>query len=114
MYAPPCQETNFRATNTSTFSYIRSSCFFFKLNHHAASLIKSMLDAESRCNEGLDDQDTEDLDLVSQLADMSLAKDGDHKEKLPVLDLKNPVFQEQRPSSKITKVVKKFTKLDTA
>ena len=57
-----------------------------------------MLDAEARVAEGLTDEETPDLDLISQMAEMSLAKDKD-EEKDPeeelqksVLKMSNPVF----------------------
>jgi len=31
-----------------------------------------MLDSEAKANEGIEDQDGEELDLISQMADMSL------------------------------------------
>ena len=41
------------------------------------ALIKSMLDPESRANEGLDGADgAEDIDLISQLSDMKIGGGG--------------------------------------
>ena len=51
----------------------------FQICCHPA-LIKSMLDAESRANEGLDGpDDTEDVDLISQLSDMKIGGGDDDK-----------------------------------
>jgi hypothetical protein len=33
-----------------------------------------MIDAESRSTEGLEDEDGDDLDLISQMADMSIVQ----------------------------------------
>ena len=45
--------------------------FFFQICCHPG-LIKSMLDAESKATEGLEDEQGDDIDLISQLADMSI------------------------------------------
>lgn len=77
-------------------------------------LIRSMLDAESRVNEGIEDEIGEEADLVSQLADMSLsskAGKGPSEEVENILDISNPVFREHRESSKIEKVVTELKKL---
>ena len=64
-----------------------------------------MLDSEARANEGIDDSKTDDLDLISQMADMSINKeDKSDAKEIPILDLKNPVFEESRGSSKIRMV----------
>jgi hypothetical protein len=41
-----------------------------------------MLDEEAKATEGLEDEDGEDIDLISQLADMSIKSD---KQASPVL-----------------------------
>merc|ERR1719264_104832 len=78
------------------------------------ALIKSMLDPESRANEGLDGADgAEDIDLISQLSDMKIGGGDDQgdKNELPILDMKNPVFREQRGSSKITTLIEELRSL---
>lgn len=45
--------------------------FVLKICCHPG-LISSMLDSEAKANEGIEDQDGEELDLISQLADMSI------------------------------------------
>eukprot|EP00095_Tigriopus_kingsejongensis_P001924 maker-scaffold246_size239296-snap-gene-0.19 protein:Tk01924 transcript:maker-scaffold246_size239296-snap-gene-0.19-mRNA-1 annotation:"transcription termination factor 2" len=72
-------------------------------------LIKTMLDSDSKAAEGIDEEG-DDIDLVSQLADLSIAPGSkpetaeDHLKK-SVLNLKNPVFKPERESSKILKVL---------
>ena len=47
------------------------------------ALIKSMLDPESRANEGLDGADgAEDIDLISQLSDMKIGGGDDQGDKV--------------------------------
>lgn len=74
-----------------------------------------MLDSESKSTEGIDD-DGDDLDLISQLADMSIASgtkmvSPEEKLKKSVLHLNNPVFKQDRESSKIIRVVEELSKL---
>ncbi len=84
-------------------------------------LIKSMLDEESKANEGIVTEDnTDDMDLVAQMESMSLSKktapqmpgeDPEDTMKDRVLDLTNPVFKEKRASSKINTVIEKLIEL---
>ena len=71
-----------------------------------------MLDAESKATEGLEDEDGEDIDLISQLADMSIRSDNKSDGKSDTaLDITNPVFEEKKPSSKIATVIEELKKL---
>lgn len=97
-----------------------------------------MLDADSRATEGLDNVDGDDVDLLEQMADLSLNQEakkteGDEEIKKRVLNISNPIFQvlkinyrfliveeaikrlvlfqEKRASSKIEKVMEELTKL---
>ena len=79
-------------------------------------LIKSMLDTQTKVNEGIIKDSDEDI--INKMADMSIAKpngdveDDDEDEKVKeVLDLGNPVFKERRPSSKIHIVLEKLMEL---
>ena len=61
-------------------------------------MIKSILDADSKATEGLTDEATGDeVDLISQLADMSLnsvaGESSADAEVKSVLKLDNPVFK---------------------
>lgn len=80
-------------------------------------LIKSMLDAESKANEGLEDDQGEDIDLISQMANMSIVKnkEGSVEDDLKdtILDVANPVFKDKRASSKIVTVTQELLKLKT-
>ena len=67
-----------------------------------------MLDADSKATEGMEDEEGEDLDLISQLADMSIKPDSTDDPDDPdgdTLVRNNPVFKESRPSSKIETVM---------
>lgn len=71
------------------------------------------MDAETRAADGIEDSLTgDDIDLVSQMEDMSINKNRDEsletEVKKSVLNLKNPVFEEKLESSKIIKVVEKL------
>ena len=69
------------------------------------NLIRKMIDDDSRANEGLDGKDADDIDLISQMEDMSIANGAaKEEEEIPLLNMKNPVFQDSRASSKIRKV----------
>jgi hypothetical protein len=70
-----------------------------------------MLDTEAKATEGLEDENGDDIDLISQMADMSMASSPDDKPDENALDRANPVFQEQRPSSKILTVLAELKKL---
>lgn len=72
-----------------------------------------MLDSESKATEGLQDEDGEDLDLISQLADMSIKPESssDAADGGDTLVMNNPVFKETRPSSKIETIVEELRKL---
>merc|ERR1719323_1374593 len=74
-------------------------------------LIRSMLDTEAKVNEGLIKDQADDL--VSQMADMSIAKpqEPDEPDYERILDLGNPVFKEKRASSKIIIVMEKLAML---
>jgi transcription termination factor 2 len=84
-------------------------------------LIKSMLDAEVKANEGLETEDADDIDLVAQMSSMSIIKPKKEKEvaevdpedeiKGKVLDLGNPVFKDKRASSKITTILDQLVAL---
>jgi len=71
-------------------------------------LIKSMLDTETKATEGLQDDDGEELDLISAMEDMSVGK---NKPQQKILDLSNPVFEDKRISSKIQTVIKELKEL---
>merc|ERR1719186_1429768 len=71
-------------------------------------LIKSMLDTETKATEGLQDDDGEELDLISAMEDMSVSKS---KPQQKILDLSNPVFGSKRISSKITTVIEELREL---
>ena len=78
------------------FSHLNLS--IFQICCHPG-LIKSMLDADSKATEGLTDEATgDDIDLISQLADMSIG--GAEKEVeadvKSVLKMDNPVFKVSR------------------
>ena len=70
-----------------------------------------MLDTEAKATEGLEDENGDDIDLISQMADMSMASSLDAKPDENALDRANPVFEEQRPSSKIQTVLSELKKL---
>ena len=72
-------------------------------------LIKSMLDTETKANEGLQDEAGEELDLISAMEDMRV-EEGDSDGK-KILDLSNPVFASKRTSSKIDTVVEELLEL---
>ena len=69
---------------------------------------------------GLESNSADDLDLIDQMANMSIARlDGDKKENIDpeeemaakVLDPSNPVFKERKASSKIETVLEKLSEL---
>ena len=104
------------------FSFgFRYKRFFCEIALHqilflSLGLIKSMLDTQTKVNEGII-KDSDD-DIINKMADMSIAKpngdveDDDEDEKVKeVLDLGNPVFKERRPSSKIHIVLEKLMEL---
>ena len=70
-----------------------------------------MLDADSKATEGMEDEECEDLDLISQLADMSIKPDSTDDPDGDTLVRNNPVFKESRPSSKIETVMEELCKL---
>ncbi len=85
-------------------------------------LIKTMLEEETKATEGLvSGEKSDDLDLVSQLANMSINMQGSKKDELceledgdmelKILDPSNPIFKEKKPSSKILTVVDKLQEL---
>lgn len=72
-----------------------------------------MLDSETRANDGLTDDLGNDADLISQLADMSIATENDNTRDVDsdiqkTLHPSNPVFHESHESSKIIRVVKEL------
>lgn len=71
-------------------------------------LIKSMLDTETKATEGLQDDEGEELDLISAMEDMSVGKS---KPQQKILDLSNPVFENKRISSKINTVIEELKEL---
>merc|ERR1719319_2047932 len=71
-------------------------------------LIKSMLDTETKASEGLQDDNGEELDLISAMEDMSVTKT---KTEQKVLNMANPVFENKRISSKIETVVEELREL---
>ena len=81
-----------------------------------------MLEEETKANEGLESHTKEDLDLVDQLANMSIAhgmksagnesaEPEEEMNKAKVLDPANPVFKETEASSKIITVIEKLRDL---
>ena len=70
-----------------------------------------MLDPESKATEGLEDEEGEDLDLISQLADLSIKPESSDAADGDTLVRNNPVFKESRPSSKIGTIVDELRKL---
>ena len=70
-----------------------------------------MLDADSKATEGMEDEECEDLYLISQLADMSIKPDLTDDPDGDTLVRNNPVFKESRPSSKIETVMEELRKL---
>ena len=81
-------------------------------------LIKSMLDAEARANDGIEDEVGDEAGLISQLADMSIhsgkAKGNNNMDeavKKTVLKMDNPVFKEKEASSKIMTVIEELHRL---
>ena len=74
-------------------------------------LIKSMLDAETKVSEGID-EDGEDVDLISAMEDMNIDKtDRSERTAETVLDIANPVFSADSSSSKIKMVVEELKEL---
>ena len=84
------------------------------------SLIKQIIDNEAKETAGLDATDDND-DLISKMTNMSICQEenGDDSStcdveseiKDDVLVPSNPVFQEDRPSSKILTVIQELKKL---
>ena len=68
-----------------------------------------MLDTETKHSEGLEDEQGEELDLISAMEDMNIRKgdeeENDEEEEDTILKMSNPVFEEKRSSSKIETVV---------
>lgn len=71
-------------------------------------LINGMIDQEARQSEGIE-EDGEELDLISKLEDMNLSKEPETKAE--ILNIKNEVFNQEKPSSKIETVVRELRKL---
>uniref|UniRef100_A0A0K2SVL4 Transcription termination factor 2 n=1 Tax=Lepeophtheirus salmonis TaxID=72036 RepID=A0A0K2SVL4_LEPSM len=77
-------------------------------------LIQSMLDSEVKSNEGIEDEDGEELDLISRMEEMSIFKKRDisnHEEEEKLLVVSNPVFDKDTPSSKILKLVEALNEI---
>jgi len=75
-------------------------------------LIQSMLDTETKQSEGIEDQDGEDMDLISAMEDINLNKEKSSVDKTEnILDKANPVFATDSTSSKINMVVDELIKL---
>ena len=75
------------------------------------SLIKSMLDQNTKADEGIE-EDGEEIDLISAMEDMNISRmkgGNDLPEK--ILNIQNPIFDEARPSSKIEIVTKELRKI---
>ncbi|XP_037776310.1 transcription termination factor 2-like [Penaeus monodon] len=83
------------------------------------SLIKGMVETEGSDADGLEGstKDSMELDLASQMAEMSLImpneveEEADNKVKKDVLNLKNPVFSKNSASSKIEKIIEELSRL---
>ncbi|XP_042206381.1 transcription termination factor 2-like isoform X2 [Homarus americanus] len=83
------------------------------------SLIQGIVEAHSQEIDGMDPnvQDGLELDLVSQMADMSLMsieemkRQADDKVKEKVLTMDNPIFQTTRQSSKIERLIEEIKKI---
>lgn len=83
------------------------------------SLIQGMIETETQEVDGLENSSEEglDLDLVSQMADMSLTSaaemkaQADKRLKERVLTMDNPIFQEAHESSKIAQLIKEIKKI---
>jgi len=74
-------------------------------------LIKGMIDQETRQSEGIEEHG-EELDLISQLEDMTLSKEKEAESpEKAILEMNNPVFKEAKASSKIQTVVAELRKL---
>jgi len=73
-------------------------------------LIKSMLDTETRAQEGIE-ENGEDLDLISRLEDMNINKNQEEKSPAKILNIDNVVFNEA--SSKIITIMAEIRKLKT-
>ncbi|ROT68362.1 Transcription termination factor 2 [Penaeus vannamei] len=97
-----------------------------KIVQHALSLSQRerevydrMVETESNDTDGLESgtKDSMELDLVSQMAEMSLMmpneveEEADNKVKKDILHLKNPVFSTSSASSKIEKITEELCKL---
>ena len=82
-----------------------------KCSIHLVICDRSMLDTETKHSEGLEDEQGEELDLISAMEDMNIRKgdeaekDEDVEEEDTILKMSNPVFEEKRSSSKIETVV---------
>ena len=75
-------------------------------------LIQSMLDTETKQSEGIEDQDGEDMDLISAMEDININKEKSSVDKTEnILDKANPVFATDSTSSKINMVVDELIKL---
>merc|ERR1711915_611466 len=67
---------------------------------------------ETKQSEGIEDQDGEDMDLISAMEDINLNKDKSNVDKTEnILDKANPVFATDSTSSKINMVVDELLKL---
>lgn len=89
------------------------------------SLIKSMIDEESKAAEGIEQEDLEEEDLITKLSSMSIAKMGKRNDKTSshsghghaapeddILNINsNPVFDEKNCSSKIKTVLQELSLL---
>jgi len=73
-------------------------------------LIKSMLDEETKAAEGIEEEG-EEVDLISAMEDMDISAADKKGPACAVLDINNPVFEEQRDSSKMETVLKELTRL---
>nr|XP_045587000.1 transcription termination factor 2-like [Procambarus clarkii] len=79
------------------------------------SLIKQILEPESKDIDGIDvnSEDGCDLDLVDQMANMSLqsASHMDNRAEEDALTMDNPVFQQTKVSSKIMQLIEELEKI---
>eukprot|EP00092_Neocalanus_flemingeri_P036978 GFUD01040257.1.p1 GENE.GFUD01040257.1~~GFUD01040257.1.p1 ORF type:complete len:1284 (-),score=419.89 GFUD01040257.1:168-4019(-) len=74
-------------------------------------LIKSMLDQEEKIAEGIEEEG-EEVDLISAMEDMDISNAGAVEAKAEnILKMSNPVFAEERSSSKIDTVMEELRKL---
>ncbi|CAB4066414.1 TTF2 [Lepeophtheirus salmonis] len=73
-----------------------------------------LLTVKVKSNEGIEDEDGEELDLISRMEEMSIFKKRDisnHEEEEKLLVVSNPVFDKDTPSSKILKLVEALNEI---